>query len=416
MSNLTKNRWYILIATIVVNICIGTAFAWSVFQAGLFLEAPVIFKVFVSKQQLALAFTICSGVSPICMILGPTLQKKLGSPRIVIWAGGILFGLGLILSGFISKLWMLYITYGIVCGFGSALAYGITISNTVRLFPDKKGLASGLVTAAFGAGAIIFPPVINSLINSSGTLYAFKVLGVLFIVLVFIAGFFIKEAPANFVPDNFTQKANLNKKDIPSKNWKEMLKDLRFYIMIAIFTIFATAGLMLISQGSQISQAVGHIKAEKAALIVSIIAIGNTLGRLIFGFISDKIGANKTLLIMTSLVTVCSFILYFVIQNEILVLFIIFAVIVAMCYGGSMGVYPALTPQTFGLKYNGVNYGIMFIGFALGSYFGPVIANSLFEVSSSYALSLLVVGFLGLLGFILVNVFIKVNKIKSKEA
>ena len=151
-------------------------------------------------------------------------------------------------------------------------------------------------------------------------------------------------------------------------------------------------------------------------MIVSIIAVGNTLGRLIFGFISDKIGANKTLLIMTSLVTVCSFVLYFVINNEILVAFIVLAVIVAMCYGGSMGVYPSLTPQTFGLKYNGVNYGIMFIGFALGSYFGPVIANSLFETSASYALSLLVVAFLGLVGFILVNVFIKVNKKLTKEA
>ena len=416
MKNLTKTRWYILIATIVVNICIGTAFAWSVFQAGLSKEANSIFGHTVTKQQLALAFTICSGVSPVCMILGPTLQKKLGSPRIVIWAGGILFGLGLILSGFISKLWMLYLTYGIVCGFGSALAYGITISNTVRLCPDKKGLASGLVTAAFGAGAIIFPPVINAIINTDGTLKAFKVLGLLFIVLVLIAGFFIKEAPIGFVPENYEQRVYNNKKEIPSKNWKGMLKDIRFYIMISIFTIFATAGLMLISQGSQISQAVGHINAEKAAIIVSIIAIGNTLGRLIFGFVSDKIGSNKTLLIMTSLVTLCSFILYFVINNEILIAFIILAVIVAMCYGGSMGVYPSLTPQTFGLKYNGVNYGIMFIGFALGSYFGPVIANSLFEASNSYALSLLIVAVLGFIGFILVNVFIKVNKKLSKEA
>ena len=275
MNNLTKNRWYILIATIVVNICIGTAFAWSVFQAGLSKEANSIFGHTVTKQQLALAFTICSGVSPVCMILGPTLQKKLGSPRIVIWTGGILFGLGLILSGFISKLWMLYLTYGIVCGFGSALAYGITINNTVRLFPDKKGLASGLVTAAFGAGAIIFPPVINAIINIDGTLKAFKVLGLLFIVLVLIAGFFIKEAPIGFVPENYEQKVTSNKKEIPSINWKGMLKDIRFYIMISIFTIFATAGLMLISQGSQISQAVGHISAEKAAIIVSVIAIGN---------------------------------------------------------------------------------------------------------------------------------------------
>ena len=92
MNNLTKNRWYILIATIVVNICIGTAFAWSVFQAGLSSEAHFIFGHSVTKQQLALSFTICSGVSPICMIMGPTLQKKLGSARIIMWIGGLLFG------------------------------------------------------------------------------------------------------------------------------------------------------------------------------------------------------------------------------------------------------------------------------------------------------------------------------------
>ena len=416
MKKLLNNRWFILVATVIVNISIGTAFAWSVFQAGLSVEAHFIFGHMVTKQQLALAFTICSGVAPICMISGPFLQKKLGSPRIVIWIGGILFGLGLILSGYISKLWMLYVTYGVFCGFGSALAYGITVSNTVRLFPDKKGLASGIATAAFGTGSIIFPPVINALIKQGGTLHAFKVLGILFIILVLIAGFFVKEAPIDPSLVNPKASAQTAKESIPSKNWKEMLQDKRFYILITIFTIFATAGLMLVSQGSQISQAVGKIKVETAALIVSIIAIGNTSGRLIFGAVSDKLGTNKTLIIMTILVSVCSLICFFAIKNESLIVFVILAVIIAMCYGGSMGVYPALTSMTFGIKHNGVNYGIMFIGFALGSYFGPVIANSLFEASSSYALSLLVVSILGIVGFGLVNLFIFVNKKTIKES
>ena len=119
---------------------------------------------------------------------------------------------------------------------------------------------------------------------------------------------------------------------------------------------------------------------------------------------------------MTILVSVCSLICFFAIKNESLIVFVILAVIIAMCYGGSMGVYPALTSMTFGIKHNGVNYGIMFIGFALGSYFGPVIANSLFEASSSYALSLLVVSILGIVGFGLVNLFIFVNKKTIKES
>ena len=130
--DLMKKRWAVLVASVIVNICIGTGFAWSVYQTGLFNEGAVIFGTEVQKSQLALAFTICSGVAPIPMIAGNGLQKKLKGPRNVVWLGGILFSAGLICTSFIHSLTMLYVTYGLLCGFGIAFAYGITIGNTVR--------------------------------------------------------------------------------------------------------------------------------------------------------------------------------------------------------------------------------------------------------------------------------------------
>lgn len=409
--SLMKKRWLVLFASIVVNICIGTGFAWSVYQAGLLNESEAIFGMKVTKSQLSLAFTIFSGVAPICMIAGEPLQKKLGGPRGVIYTGGIVFSLGLILSGFTKSLLSLYITYGILAGLGAALAYGVTMGNTIKFFPEKRGLIAGITASAYGSGSIIFPPIMKELISSYGTLSTFIILGIFYMVLIFIAGYFIVAVPKGWSPEGYENKTAAN--TVEDKNWKQMLKDYKFYIMFLVFTIFATAGLMLISQCFQMVESFGKI--EIAALIVSVVAIGNTLGRLIWGFISDKIGRNQALIIMSAIIFVAGISLYFVIGANIFLLFVILAVLIAMCYGGSMGVYPSLTSHRYGLKYNGVNYGIMFIAFALGGFFGPMIANTVFTKTASYTISLLIVGLLGLVSLILVVTLTVLDKKEIKN-
>ena len=410
--NLMKKRWLVLLASVIVNICIGTGFAWSVYQAGFLDESISIFGTQVTKTELSLAFTIFSGVAPICMIVGEPLQKKLGGPREVIYAGGIMFGLGLILTGFTKSLSLLYITYGILGGLGAALAYGITMGNTIKFFPEKRGLVAGITASAYGSGSIIFPPIMKSLIASYGTLSTFIILGILYMILIFIAGFFIIAPPKGWTPEGYDNKVTTTK--VEDKNWKQMLKDYKFYIMFLVFTIFATAGLMLISQCFQMVESFGKI--EIAALIVSVLAIGNTLGRLVWGFISDKIGRNQTLIIMSAIIFVAGISLYFVIDANIFLLFVILALLIAMCYGGSMGVYPSLTSHRYGLKNNGVNYGIMFIAFALGGFFGPLIANTVFTKTESYASSLLIVGLLGLVSLVLIITLTILDKKEVKNS
>ena len=415
--DMMKKRWLVLFASVIVNICIGTGFAWSVYQTGLFNESVSIFGTEVAKSQLALAFTICSGVAPIPMIAGSGLQKKLKGPRNVVWLGGILFAAGLILTSFISSLGMLYVTYGLLCGFGIAFAYGITIGNTVSFFPDKRGLIAGISTAAYGAGSIIFPPIMQKLIASSGVMSTFRILGVFYGVVIIVAAWFISEPPEGWVPEGWTPPVpagGAGKAPAVNKDWKEMLKDIRFYIMITVFTIFATGGLMVVSQGSPMAQAIGGVDVATAATIVSVIAIGNTGGRVLWGWISDRIGRYPALIAMAIIVAVSGFALSMFTESGSIAIFVVCAMLIAMCYGGSMGVFPALTADAFGPKHNGVNYGIMFIGFAVGGLIGPILANSLFDSTGSYSTPLLAVGIMAVVALVLLFVLDIIRKRAAK--
>ena len=405
-----KKRWAVLVASVVTNVCIGTGFAWSVYQTGLFNESASIFGTEVSQAQLALAFTICSGVAPIPMIAGSGLQKTLKGPRNVVWLGGILFSAGLIATSCIHSLSMLYVTYGLLAGFGIAFAYGITIGNTVKFFPDKSGLIAGISTAAYGAGSIIFPPIMQALISQYGVMPTFRILGIGYGVVIIISAWFIKEPPEGWLPDGYVPPVKKGGGSQEQKNWKQMLADIRFYLMIIVFIIFATGGLMVVSQGSPMSQAIGGADAATAAVIVSVIAVGNTGGRIIWGWVSDKIGRYPALFIMAAIVTASGLILSMLTESGSLAAFVIFATLIAMCYGGTMGVYPALTADAFGMKNNGVNYGIMFIGFALGGYIGPILANNLFDSTGSYQMPLMAVGIMGAAAIVLLFVLKAVNK------
>ncbi len=413
--DMMKKRWAVLFASVIVNICIGTGFAWSVYQTGLFNEAVTIFGTEVSKSQLAMAFTICSGVAPIPMIAGSGLQKKLKGPRNVVWLGGIMFAVGQILTSFVSSIPMLYVTYGLLCGFGIAFAYGITISNTVSFFPDKRGLIAGIATAAYGAGSIIFPPIMQSLIASNGVMFTFRTLGIVYGVAIVAAAWFITAPPEGWVPDGWKPPVPAaGRPQMVQKDWKQMLADVRFYLMIVVFTIFATGGLMVVSQGSPMAQAIGKVDAATAATIVSVIAIGNTGGRVLWGWVSDRIGRFPALLAMAVIVTVSGFALSATTESGSLAIFVVFAMLIALCYGGSMGVYPALTADTFGPKHNGVNYGIMFIGFALGGYIGPILANSLFDSTGSYSTPLMAVGAMAAVALVLLVILSTLHKRTNK--
>ena len=146
MMNLQKQRWVILIASCLVTLCIGSLYAWSAFASpmGQYLSECAGHEI----ASLAIVFTIANAVGPLTMISGGFVNDKIG-PKGILLVGGVLFGAGMICSGFVKTLGMLIVTYGLGVGLGVGFIYGITVSNTVKFFPDKGGFAGGLITACY---------------------------------------------------------------------------------------------------------------------------------------------------------------------------------------------------------------------------------------------------------------------------
>ncbi|WP_149094326.1 OFA family MFS transporter [Paenibacillus terrae] len=401
---LTKKRWIILIASCFINLCIGSIYAWSVFSAPMAEYLSSVTGLSLTPGNLAIAFTITNSVGPITMISGGWINDRFG-PKKVIFVGGLLFGGGMILSGFATSVGYLVLTYGIVLGLGTGMVYGCTISNSIKFFPDKRGLVGGITTAAYGISSVIIPPIANSLISRSGVTSAFIIIGIAFLIIVCAASFFIEKCPSDFVPAGWTPKTvNVGRSIQNDKDWKGMLSSPLFYIMILLLMCGAFAGLMCTSQASPIAQKMIGMSAAAATTVVSILALFNTGGRIVAGYISDKIGRINTLAFSSVFSVIGLTLLYFSGEGSVLTFYIGISVI-GLCFGALMGVFPGFTADQFGVRNNSVNYGIMFIGFATAGYFGPSIMSHVYSTDSSYQRAFVIAAVLGITGLVLTFVY-----------
>jgi MFS family permease len=397
-----KKRWTVLIVSCIINIVIGTGYAWSVF-AGPWAE--------VVGKPAALAFTVCNAVGFITMIAGGKINDMLG-PKWVVFVGGVMFGGGAFLAGFSKTLGFLVFTYGIIFGLGMGLVYSCTIGNTVKFFPDKKGMVGGLTTATYGLGSVILAPVANAMVNSMGVATTFKILGIVYLIVICVGAFLITACPAGFLPEGYTPPAPVPGQKAPEdKTWSQMIKDPIFYVLFIMLVCGAFFGLMMISQCKAVATGMIGMEAAFAATIVSVLALFNAAGRVLCGFISDKIGRINTLTACLVLAVVGLALVYKSgIGTPSQGLFIVGICFVGFCFGSFMGVYPGFTAEQFGMKNNGVNYGIMFIAFSVAGVLGPMIMQSLYTSTGSYSTSILIALVLAIVGFALNLVYRALSK------
>lgn len=333
------------------------------------------------------------------------LVRTIG-PRWIITIGGIWFGIGMILCGFASGIGMLILGFGICCGLAMGMTYGCTVSNCVKFFPDKRGFVGGITTAAYGLSSVIVPIIANKVMTETDVTMAFKILGVAIIVIVCLASFVIIPCPDGFTPDGYVAPAAESERKPETKDytWKKMLRTPVFYIMILMMCCGAFMGMMVISQASPIAQKQVLMSAGEASLVVSVLALFNTGGRILGGIISDKIGQINTLTLL--LITSVAGLFLLVITGEgSVVTFYLGVCIIGLCFGGFMGIYPGFTNERFGAKYSSMNYGIMFIGFAVSGFCAPMIIGKIFLAQGSYIPAYFVAMALSLAGLILSVVY-----------
>ncbi|WP_160031630.1 L-lactate MFS transporter [Paenibacillus sp. An7] len=401
------NRWTILWASTLINLCVGAVYAFSIFAL------PLSEKFNASMGDIMMAFTINAAISPVPMILGGKLVDKGGAKK-AIFIGGTMFGLGFLLSGLATAPWMLYITYGLIAGIGQGIVYASTIGNNAKLFPDKRGLAAGIVTAGYGGGTVIISPIANALISSSGVNMAMVTLGIAFLIIILGCGFLVKPAPAGYIPEGWIPPVTSSPKNSVNLNWKEMIKTPLFYVIASMFLIGALSGMMVTSNASVIGQTMFGLTPAIAALYVSLYSLSNCLGRVFWGAVSDKIGRFKCLMMIYLVISIMMFIIA---QSSTVTGFVIAIVGIGLCFGGTMGIFPSIVGEKFGMKFYGVNYGVVFIGYSGAAFFGPRIASSVAAANDGNFTNAfyiaLVISLVGLLLTFVYNAMDKKNKQNS---
>ncbi len=365
----SPNRWVIAIAAFCMQLALGAVYAWSVFLK------PVIKLYNVTQPQANLTFTLALVALGITAGFGGYFNNRFG-PRVIATTGGILYGLGIILSAFAApNIIVLYLTYGILGGIGLGLGYIVALAMLIKWFPDRRGFITGLAVSGFGAGAAITAPIAaNLLIPPLGVGNTFLWLGIVYLVVVVVAAQFFRTAPEGYAPAGWTPSVRqLSARSVREYTLPEALRLPRWYVLWLILALNVTAGAALISVASPLAQTFTHVAAGVASVIVIVISIFNGAGRLFWGWLSDAIGRPFTFLSMFVIQLITFALLPFVGNFAVI---LIPAAIIGLCYGGGFGTMPAFAADFFGPKNAGTIYGAMLTAWSAGAIVGPILITS----------------------------------------
>ena len=366
MDTQKRQGLFAVIAAVAIQLNLGVAYIWSVFQTG------IAIRLFGGDHAAAgLVFSLMLAVLTVGMIIGGRLAIRY-SYRLVVLAGGILLSAGFFLSSFVTanNAWLIWVTYSVIGGIGNGFCYTTTIACAQKWYPHRKGFVSGIIVSGFGFGGVVFTPIVQNLIGSFGGVgvgeaRTFMVLSVVFLIVCVAGSFFQKVPPEGYMLDKVSASAAAVKSYSPG----EMVKTPQFYLATVAFTLAIMGGLMMITFAMPIAIARGL--ETVAALGVMAIAMFNSLGRLFWGGVSDKLGRVNTLILLLIGTAVLSLLVNAVSGYWI---FLVIALI-GFCFGGILCNYPPLTADLFGPKFMATNYGFVMLGFGVGAIVSTQVAG-----------------------------------------
>jgi OFA family oxalate/formate antiporter-like MFS transporter len=385
------NRWWRVVGALLMNLSLGSLYAWSIFVAPLEKEFGW------TRADTSWIFTIAVFVFGMSFVLAGRLQDKLGPFKISV-IGSIGLSLGFILASFTNSLAWIFFTFGGVMGFGNGFGYATPIPVLSKWFPDRRGLAVGLAVAGYGGGSAILAFIGPPMLTGLGWRGTFLWLGIGFFVATFFGAFLLKNPPAGYKPEGWvppppTAKVAATTYDYPPS---QMVKTPQFPLMWIGYCLGTSAGLMTISQLIPFARSVG-LPATAATLTLLIGALGNASGRIFSGWLSDAIGRLQTLRLMILVSALGMFVLAN--SSSIGVIYVLLFV-VYYCYGTQLSVFPSTTADFFGTKNLGVNYGWVFTAWGVAGIVGPIIAGYMFRTYKVYTGAFYVAGVLAAISLV----------------
>jgi len=368
-------RWFPIVGGISLNLALGSLYAWSVFVLPLEKEFGW------NRAQTSWVYTIAIVCFAATFIVAGKLQDAKG-PRICAFLGALLVGGGFALSSFTNSVTFLYIAFGVIVGVGNGFGYSAPTPVASKWFPDKRGLAVGLMVGGYGAGSAIIGPVATRLIADYGWRSTLQILGGAFFIMGLIGTALLRNPPADFKAPTPTPAAAARKRpsiDIPTS---EMIRTPTLWALWLAYCLGTTAGQMMISQLVPFMRSVG-LTPEAAAFAITIAAFGNAGGRILSGALSDSLGRLATLKVMI----VGSLVVMTALGMGVSQIIALYALVAAgyWCYGTQLSVFASTTADFYGTRYLGMNYGALFTAWGVAGIVGPFIAARVYQATGSYS-------------------------------
>ena len=380
------NRWMVPPAALCIHLCIGQAYALSVFNLpmtkliGITESAPEDWLL----TQLGWIFSIAIvflGLS--AAVFGRWVEE--GGPRRAMFAAALCWSGGFLVSALgthLHNIWLVYLGYGVLGGIGLGLGYISPVSTLIKWFPDRPGMATGMAIMGFGGGAFIASPLSVSLMemfSSSthvGVAETFVCLGLIYFVFMMAGSAFVRVPAQGWKPAGWEPPVQ-PKKLMTSANVhvNEAWKTPQFWCIWTVLCMNVTAGIGVLGQASAMSQEMFGVTAAVAGGIVGIMSLSNMLGRFFWASLSDWIGRKNTYF--------CFFILGIGLYSLVpqtgslgsLALFVICTAVIMTMYGGGFATVPAYLKDMFGTKYVGAIHGRLLTAWSVAGILGPVLVN-----------------------------------------
>jgi MFS family permease len=386
------NRWMVPPAALCIHLCIGQAYAFSVFNLpmtkllGISKSAPDDWKL----TELGWIFSIAIvflGLS--AAVFGRWVEE--GGPRRAMFTSGLCWASGFLLSAvgvYSHQLWLIYLGYGVIGGIGLGLGYISPVSTLIKWFPDRPGMATGMAIMGFGGGAFIASPLSVFLMSQFstpthvGVAETFIALGCIYFVFMMVGAVLVRVPAANWKPEGYVPPVQAQK--LITKNdvyVYDALKTPQFWLIWIVLCFNVTAGIGVLGQASAMSQEMfpGKVTPAAAAGFVGLISLFNMLGRFFWASTSDLIGRKNTYYCFFALGTA----LYILVPQTgaigSVTLFVLCFVVILSMYGGGFSTVPAYLKDMFGTRYVGAIHGLLLTAWSTAGVLGPVLVNYIRE-------------------------------------
>ena len=376
-----------------MQIALGAVYAWSVFRI------PLTRAYGWSISQVTLTFELAILMLGLAAFAGGLWMKRAGPRRMAV-VGGLGYGLGVILAGQShGHLGLLYLSFGVLGGFGLGLCYIVPVATLIKWFPDKRGMITGLAVAGFGAGALVTAPIAQRLIPSVGLPATFGILGSAYLIAILGSAFFMKNPPEGYRPAGWqpapTQRAQGAARDMALG---EALRTWQWYALWAMLFLNTTAGISIISQAAPMAQEIAKTSAATAAGLVGIISIANGAGRFLWAWVSDFLGRARVFQFMFAAQAIV-FVLLSLVHSFGALAILLF--IVLLCYGGGFGTMPAFAADFFGPRNVGSIYGLMLTAWGFAGVCGPTLIAHVRQSTGHYTQALEIIAGIMLISAVL---------------